>query len=105
MPSSFIDLFGYLLVASASASFGFLLGTLLQSGKVSKLYRKLEVSRSLAKDQARQIQELTLESAQPAKESLDRVSGKAARRAGTSAFPAELQPSEAVVQKTPGSTV
>lgn len=99
-----LDIFSYLLIASLSASFGFLLGTVLQSGKVSKLYRRLDVSKALVEDQAQQLRELTLSNRQLARESVDRANRKAQVSPGTSAFP-QFQSLEMTAEKTQDSPV
>lgn len=83
MAFNYFSLLSHLMVASAAASFGFLLGTLLQSGKVSKLYRRLDVANALIRDQAARNLEFANASLTRAVDTDDHDTG----RTGTSAFP------------------
>jgi len=49
----------FLTVAALAASLGFLIGGILRSGKISDLYRRLELSDEAAYDQAQMISELS----------------------------------------------
>jgi len=85
MQFDYYVLIGYLMVASFSASFGFLFGTLLQSGKVSELYSRLDVANALLREHASKLLELERAMGLPIAHA-NGVGHSEARR-GTSVFP------------------